>query len=140
MRKEISLTAYMKPYSELMRYSFYVNEGMMLSRFEGQTYLLVYTLENNGISFYNPTVIDGLEYITDRIMSMGMETHVFRIINEDLAMLYLWSSKDSENPSRITHVEVNAMNNLATLYEVEASDTGAFSSAVETIKEEGVFE
>lgn len=136
MRKEITLTAYMKPYSELMRYSFYVNEGMMLSRYEDHVYLLVYSSEQSDVWFFNPTILNGLEYITDRTMGIGQETHVFRILNEDLASLYLWSSKDGSNPSRVTHVEVNAMNNMATLYDISPSDGDVWTSAVEYIKEE----
>ena len=140
MRKEITLTAYMKPYSELMRYSFYVNHGMMLTCHEDNVYLLVYSSEHNDVWFFNPTVLEGLEYVTDRTMGIGQETHVFRILNEDLASLYLWTSKDGTNPSRVTYVEVNAMNNMATLYEMAPSDGAMFDSAVESILEEGVLE
>ena len=140
MRKEITLTAHMKPYSELMRYSFYVNQGMMLTRYEDGVYLLVYSSEHNDVWFYNPTILEGLEYITDRTMGIGQETHVFRVLNEDLASLYLWTSKDGTNPSRVTHVEINAMNNMATLYEIVPSDGAMFDSAVESILEEGVLE
>lgn len=136
MQKEINLTAYMKPYSELMRYSFYVNQGMMLSRFEGNTYLLVYVIEQNDVGFYNPAVIEGLEHVTDRIMGIGQETHVFRIADEDRASLYLWTSKDERTPTSITHVTVNAMNNMATLYDISPSDGDVWTSAVECIKEE----
>lgn len=140
MRKEITLTAYMKPYSELMRYSFYVNHGMMLTRHEDSVYLLVYSSEHNDVWFFNPTILEGLEYVTDRTMGIGQETHVFRILNEDLASLYLWTSKDGTNPSRVTYIEVNAMNNMATLYEMAPSDGAMFDSAVESILEEGVLE
>lgn len=136
MRKTLNLTSYMKPFNQLFRYSWHVVEGMTLCRDGKDTFLLIYTLDKEGISFYRPAVISGLEYVKTETVSFEMQTHVFRVLDEDLAKFYLWTSKDGHTPNRVDLIELNAMNDIATLYEISRSESEVWKSAIDVIEDE----
>ena len=136
MKKAHSLTSFMKHFSEMHAKAFYAVNGMLLCLHEGRQHLLVYNVDNGSMEYHRPTVISGGSHTQTVQVDMTTEMHVFRIDNTSRFELYLSNHRSGLSPNYVTMVTVDALNENAEHYEIDAvTQPDAWQTAVEAIEE-----
>lgn len=129
------LTSYMKPFKELLRHSWNAREGMLLSRDGEDTFLIVYTTKAGDITSHVPCILSGADHVDSLDVSSNYTTHIFRVTDLDTVKLYMGDVRSGFDPHRILYIELDSMNDRATIYTMDPFyDLSAWDAAVEELE------